>query len=133
MIAQKRHLDIERFHAKMPDGRILLIERTHDLGLAPRLQSLISFYSVPLVLILAVFAGPFIPAVMFAGFESYILFVFASVTMSAIAQNKLIDWMQNFDLQPDTCEVIGMDCSTEELFDFYRDAQLSTPTEERIH
>lgn len=115
MISQKRHLDIERFLARMPDGRLLLIERTHDLGLAPRLQSLITLYAVPLILILAVFGGPFIPAVMFAGIWSYLLFVFAAVTMSAIANNKLIDWMQNFDIQPDTCEVVGMDCSTEEL------------------
>lgn len=133
MITQKRHLEIERFLARMPDGRLLLIERTHDLGLAPRLQSLISLYIVPLALIFAVFGSPLIPAVMFAGFGTYLLFVFAAVTMSAIAQNKLIDWMQNFDVQPDTCEVVGMDCSTKELLAISQETPSHHPSERSIH
>jgi len=133
MVIQNRHLDIERFLARTPDGRLLLIERTHDLGLAPRLQSLISLYAVPLALILTVFGGPLIPAVMFAGFGSYILFVFAAVTMSAIAQNKLIDWMQNFDVRPDTCDVIGMDCSTEELLTICQNSPSRHPIQGSLH
>lgn len=133
MITQKRHVDIERFHAKMPDGRILLIERTRDLGFSPRMQFLISLFTVPLAAPLALFGGLFIPVISSAGFGSYILFVFAAVAFAAMAGHALIGWMQNTAADQETCEVIGMDCSTDELLDFYRDTALSTPTEGRIH
>lgn len=133
MKLQHRQLDIERFQARMPDGRLLLIERTRDLGFAPRLQSLISLLTVPLAAPLALFGGLFIPVIRSAGFGSFILFVFAAVTLVPIVGHALIRWMQNNAADQETCDVIGMDCSTDELLDLYRGNALSTPNQGRIH
>lgn len=132
-MAEYQNIEIEHFEARMPDGRLLLFERRRDLGRKPWLQWIISIYFLPLCFVLALFGGPFIPVVMNAGFGSYILFVFAAVTLAAIAGNRLINWMQNSVAAPDSCEVIGMDCSTDELTGFLPDLPPTIPAEGSIH
>jgi len=108
---------LERFEAHLPDGRLVMIERRKFFGLAPRLQCAIRILLFPVIVLTLVLLGPSIPLIVFAGFWSFIPILLAMTFSLAIAQDHLLDWMRNHAGQPDEYDVIGMDCSTDELLD----------------
>ncbi|MEL6693530.1 MAG: hypothetical protein AAFQ12_10940 [Pseudomonadota bacterium] len=113
----KKLPQLERFEAHLPDGRLIMIERQKNFGLAPGLQWAIRMLLIPVIVLTLVLLGPSIPLIMFAGFWSFIPALLVVIFSVAIAQDHLLDWMRNHAGEPNEYEVIGMDCSTDEMLD----------------
>ena len=125
--------DLEHFQARMPDGRLLFIERRRSLGFAPTLQGAISLMLIPGVLAFMLLFGPTIPIIVFAGLWSFVPVLFAVLAGAALVQDRLLNWMRNASVKPEHCKVVGMDCSTDELLAFARELSSKTPIQESVH
>lgn len=131
-MTKNRNVQIERFQAQTPNGRLLLVERCQDLGCSPKLQHIISTFLIPTVFVLALLIGPRIPIATLAGILSLTAFMFSAVAATAIVQAKLLRWMQSLTHGSDTCEVVGMDCSTDALLAKHRAEDLKEALDEAL-
>lgn len=132
-MTQHHYLEIERFQAHRPDGRVLLIERTQTFKFSRNLRRAISIWLIPIVSMLLVLIGPSLSPLMIFGPWSFIPGFVLIICGTAIAQDELLRWMRRFAPEPDKCEVIGMDCSTDELVEFYQDISIPDPAQGSIH
>jgi|TARA_R110000787_G_scaffold93939_1_gene196330 hypothetical protein len=108
---------LEYAQAEMPDGRILLIERERAPRLTAKKRAIVSAAFLPVALFLALLIGQSAPVFTFAGYWSFFPLIIAYMALSAFALARLMRWASVSPDDPETCKVVGMDCSTQELFD----------------
>lgn len=108
---------LEYTQAEMPDGRILLIERERAPRLTAKTRAIVSAAFLPAALCLALLIGQSAPVFTFAGQWSFFPLIIAYMGLSAFALARFMGWASASPDDPETCKVVGMDCSAQELVD----------------
>jgi len=119
--------------AKMPDGRILLIERQRAPRLKPVGQQAFALGILVAAGLLPFLISPALSLMFFAGLWSGAPIMLAYAALSFIAWTKATDWASSPPEDPPYVRVVGMDLSTDELISFMRPAAELEPSPRSLH